>query len=72
MFCRVVDYARMRCRPSVSPEGKAVVIDMHMSIRAARSTEIIGFELVKTKKPGEPPGISRFSTLFSVAARGGK
>jgi hypothetical protein len=30
---RFVDYARMRCRPSNSPEGKAVVIDIDMGIR---------------------------------------
>jgi hypothetical protein len=30
---RLVDYARMRRRPSVSPEGKAVVIDIDMCIR---------------------------------------
>ncbi len=33
MVCRFVDYACMRGRPSVSPDGKAVVIDIAMSIR---------------------------------------
>jgi hypothetical protein len=36
VFRRVVDYARVRRRPSVSPEGKAAIIDMHMSIRRER------------------------------------
>jgi hypothetical protein len=30
---RFVDYARARRRPSISPEGKAGVIEMRMSIR---------------------------------------
>ena len=32
----IFDYARARRRPSVSPEGKAAIIDMHMSIRMER------------------------------------
>jgi hypothetical protein len=32
----VVDYACARRRPSVSPEGKAVVIDIDMCIRVRR------------------------------------
>jgi hypothetical protein len=33
MVRRFVDYARARRRPSVSPEGKAVVIDIVVCIR---------------------------------------
>jgi hypothetical protein len=33
VFRRFVDYACTRRRPSVSPEGKAVVIDIGMCIR---------------------------------------
>jgi len=59
VFRRVVDYARMRCRPSVSPNGKAVVIDMLISIRAARDIEMICIvDAWKTKKPGELPGVA--------------
>ena len=33
---RFVDYARTRRRPSVSPEGNAVVIDIDVSVRVVR------------------------------------
>jgi hypothetical protein len=49
LFRRFVDYARARRRPSVSPEGKAVVIDMHMSIRVERRT-VIGVNWVWKQK----------------------
>jgi hypothetical protein len=58
VFRRVVDYARARRRPSVSPEEKPMVIESRMNIRAARSTEMFVIEIGKNKKkPGEPPGI---------------
>lgn len=48
----LVDYARARRRPSVSPEGKAVVMDMSIRMR----DWVISTALVNTKKPGGPPG----------------
>jgi hypothetical protein len=57
---RFVDYARMRCRPSVPPEGDAVVIDIVVCIRERSIGEpcLRCGEAARadTKKPGEPPG----------------
>ena len=36
MVRRFVDYACIRGRPSVSPDGKAVVVDIGMDIREQR------------------------------------
>jgi hypothetical protein len=55
---RIVDYARARNRPSISPEGKVVVVDLRMSIRE----RVIGVSALqsnkgtKQKSPAEPPG----------------
>jgi hypothetical protein len=69
VFRRFVDYARMRCRPSVSPEGKAVVIDIDMGIRDRR---IEGPELffgdaarADTKNARRAAGRSRFSNYLT-------
>ena len=60
VFRRFVDYARTRCRPSVSPMGVAVVIDIDMCIRVWRiaESELLCDEQARadTEKPGEPPG----------------
>jgi hypothetical protein len=57
---RFVDYARARRRPSVSPEGVTVVVDIDMRVRVQR-IEGPGrlwneWARADTKKPGEPPG----------------
>jgi len=61
VFRRFVDYACTRRRPSVSPEGKAVVMDIDMCIRARRIDEperLWGEQArADTKMPGEPPGV---------------
>ena len=60
MVRRFVDYARARRRPSVSPEGKAVVIDIVACIREGRIDWAgrLWSEQARadTKMPGEPPG----------------
>jgi hypothetical protein len=68
-----MSYARMRRRPSVPLAREAAAIDIRICIRRI---EVIDRPKAggKRKSPGEqePPGLSRFSTLFYVAAIGGK
>jgi hypothetical protein len=69
MLRRFVDYARMRCRPSVSPVGNAVVIDIDMYSRGRRivDTERLGGELARadTKNARRAAGRSRFSNYLT-------
>jgi hypothetical protein len=69
VFRRFVDYARMRRRPSVSPEGKAVVIDIGMEIRDGRIGElglcIDDAARADTKNARRAAGRSRFSIYLT-------
>jgi hypothetical protein len=66
----------MRRRPSVPLAREAAAIDIRICIRRIDSIDIIDRPKAggKRKSPGgnEPPGLSRFSALFYVAAIGGK
>jgi hypothetical protein len=69
VFRRFVDYARVRCRPSVSPEGKAVVIDIDMEIRDRRIGEpewcVDDVARADTKNARRAAGRSRFSIYLT-------
>jgi hypothetical protein len=69
VFRRFVDYARMRCRPSVSPEEKAVVIDIDMGIRDRCIEEpgLLGVDAARadTKNARRAAGRSRFSNYLT-------
>jgi hypothetical protein len=69
VFRRFVDYARMRCRPSVSPQGKAVVIDIDMEIRDRGIEEperyVDDAARADTKNARRAAGRSRFSNYLT-------
>ncbi|MDQ6634925.1 MAG: hypothetical protein M3Z10_09245, partial [Gemmatimonadota bacterium] len=71
VFRRVVDYARVRGRPSVSPDGKAVVIDIDMGIRdkriGGRTLERCVDDAARadTKNARRAAGRSRFSNYLT-------
>jgi hypothetical protein len=64
----------MRRRPSVPPEGEAAAIDIRicMGIEIMRDGVDAGTRKYECPEDEKPPGMSRFSTLFYVAAIGGK
>ena len=68
-----------RGRPPAPPvrDSAAIAIRMFRALHMCLHIEIEtreGLMLRKTNRPGDktPPGVSRFSTLFNVAAIGGK
>jgi hypothetical protein len=69
MVRRFVDYARTRRRPSVSPEGKAVVIDIVVCIREGRidwAGRLLSEQArADTKNARRAAGRSRFSNYLT-------
>jgi hypothetical protein len=66
----------MRRRPSVPPEGEAAAIDIRIGMEWIEIMRAGGVDAGTRKyecpEDEKPPGMSRFSTLFYVAAIGGK
>jgi hypothetical protein len=69
-----MSYMRTRRRPSVPLAREAAAIDIRICIRRIEVIDDRPKAGGKRKSPGgnQPPGLSRFSTLFYVAAIGGK
>jgi hypothetical protein len=69
VFRRFVDYACTRRRPTISPEGKVVVIDIDMCVRVRRieEPEQLWGERARadTKNARRAAGRSRFSNYLT-------